>query len=897
MGKGRRNAKKEGKVSRAMANTRVWRVAALLAGGLMLVLGLPANGQAPTPSSALGSNPSAFRTDPGGDSKKLAKSKLLQARIQLAQGNFDAAEATVQEVARLKFSYRPDEDSPAKVQKDIASARTDASALLQASRASLARKQFDQAEKYAQQAEKYASFLTFPPWGDTPAKALKDVAVARKAAEKQSKATVKAETSSAKPSTSKPAPGATPDATEKARALLKQARQSLQAGKIDEAKKQVALVRSMKPVLHWWEDSPDRVDDDIHKAELLHRKDATTATAAVAPKPAATPSSAKLDPTEQARLLLKQARQSLQAGKIDEAKKQVAQARGLKADLRFWEDSPDRVDDEIHRAELSRKKDTTTATAAVAPNPAAPNKAAASSAATPDATEKARALLQQARQSLQAGKIDEAKKQVALARDAKPSLHWWEDNPDRIDVDIRKAEALHKKDAPSATATVAVTPSPSATKTASVPPPASTDEATEKARTLVKQARQSLQAGKIDEAKKQIALVRSMKPSLHWWEDNPDRIDVDIHKAEALHKKDTAPTIVTVSATSPAKTAPGPVPLPRTKEQAKAQLAEGRKEFVAGKLDEAARTVQRVKSLTSASWGLFEDSPDRLQMDIEKARVKRDQEESARLLVEGRKAYEKGDYEAATRLAYRAQKLHGSYSIWDLGDRPNVLLSDIQTAQAQRKTALPPAVVVKNTFVNPTTPAVAGLTPASPPSARPGALPAGIIPAAPSPAETATASAPTPGSALRPAAGSGAGFPVASRPGAGFRAASGSSGCGGSYHSAPGSAAGFRVASGADSGRGFRSAPDAGLGRGPGDGFDAASGAGSACPVADQAARPATRRRGPATAGAGQAARGPAEDRRGPASRRRLRDRRGQPRAGLSGRVPSGSATHREPGA
>ena len=31
MGKGQRNAKKEGKVSRAIARTRVWRVAALLA--------------------------------------------------------------------------------------------------------------------------------------------------------------------------------------------------------------------------------------------------------------------------------------------------------------------------------------------------------------------------------------------------------------------------------------------------------------------------------------------------------------------------------------------------------------------------------------------------------------------------------------------------------------------------------------------------------------------------------------------------------------------------------------------------------------------------------------------------------------------------------------------------
>ena len=48
----------------------------------------------------------------------------------------------------------------------------------------------------------------------------------------------------------------------------------------------------------------------------------------------------------------------------------------------------------------------------------------------------------------------------------------------------------------------------------------------------------------------------------------------------------------------------------------------------------------------------------------------------ARLLVEGRALYSKKDYEGATRLAYASQKLHGSYGIWDLGDRPSKLVAD-----------------------------------------------------------------------------------------------------------------------------------------------------------------------------------------------------------------------------
>jgi len=51
------------------------------------------------------------------------------------------------------------------------------------------------------------------------------------------------------------------------------------------------------------------------------------------------------------------------------------------------------------------------------------------------------------------------------------------------------------------------------------------------------------------------------------------------------------------------------------------------------------------------------------------------------VLAEGRKLYEKGEYDAASRLAYRAQKLHGPYSIWDLGDRPTRLLDDIRKEQ------------------------------------------------------------------------------------------------------------------------------------------------------------------------------------------------------------------------
>jgi type II secretory pathway component GspD/PulD (secretin)/tetratricopeptide (TPR) repeat protein len=500
-------------VFRAIARTHLGVVPVLLTGGLALLLAAGLPPQSVAQSSLLNGspagNPPPIRNSVPTDAKGQARSKLLQARTQLGQGNFDTAEALAKEVAGMNLSYRPDEDSPAKVMKDVASARTDAKSLLQAARSSLAQKHFDQAEKYARQAEKYAGTFTFPFWGDTPAKALKDITVARKAHEefvKKSGSVVTKTTPSAKPPVrpgrTPPAPG--PDETDKARALLKQARQALTAGQIEQAKKLTAQARSLKTNLSWWEDNPERVETDIHNIEAARRTGKSVAAAPASSTPAA-----------------------------------------------------------------SKTSGTTTA---------------------------------------------------------------------------KNGE------------------------------------------------------------------------------------------------------------TKPAMTG-----VPRTKKEAKDLLVQGRKQLDEGKLDDAAKTAQRIKALTTVSWGLFEDSPDRLQIDIDKARVKRDRAESVAVLAEARKLYEKGDYDNASRLAYKAQKLHGPYSIMELGDRPTKLLAEIQTAQAKaRKTALPPAVVAKNNTPaggtvagqpanknaatapgSNQTPQVVNLTSTGMPAAPANSLPSGIVPA-PMPAPAAS---------------------------------------------------------------------------------------------------------------------------------------------------------------
>ncbi len=160
----------------------------------------------------------------------------------------------------------------------------------------------------------------------------------------------------------------------------------------------------------------------------------------------------------------------------------------------------------------------------------------------------------------------------------------------------------------------------------------------------------------------------------------------------------------------------------------KEMLRVGREQLEAGKFDDAAQTAQRARAASAAAgswspWGLFDDSPDALVRDVNKARARREQEESVKVLAEARRLYERGDYDQASTLAYRAQKLHGAYSVWDLGDRPTKLLAEIETARAKsRKRAVPPVAPVAPV-------AVAKRDAATPPTAKP-AVPAGTKPGA-----------------------------------------------------------------------------------------------------------------------------------------------------------------------
>jgi type II secretory pathway component GspD/PulD (secretin) len=311
----------------------------------------------------------------------------------------------------------------------------------------------------------------------------------------------------------------------------------------------------------------------------------------------------------------------------------------------------------------------------------------------------AKFILSAARAALERNELDRAE-ELAKAADKVSGLFTfpvWADSPSQCFKDIQTARAKKPaaadKTAASATGRNKPESGDASKKPADLPAPTKAPDPkvaaanTEKARALLVQARKALQGGDMAQAKKLNEEARALKPELSWWEENPEKLHSDIVRAEA-HAKAQAP------ADKIAKPAPG-----ENKEAAVALVKQGRVQLAEGKLDEATQSVLKAKAMTSVHWGLFDmDSPEKLGQDVEKARGKRDRDESEKVLAEARHLYEKKEYENAERAAYRAQKLHGPYSVWDFGDRPSKLLAEIETARSKERKINVPAptdVVVK----------------------------------------------------------------------------------------------------------------------------------------------------------------------------------------------------------
>jgi type II secretory pathway component GspD/PulD (secretin) len=338
-----------------------------------------------------------------------------------------------------------------------------------------------------------------------------------------------------------------------------------------------------------------------------------------------------------ARAKLKQARTVMNKGDLDAAEQMAGEVAHMPVSYEVKEDTPAKVMEDIAKMKSEPK-----------------------------------ACLAAARFCLQKGELEKAEMfaQSAEKNAGSFSFTFSSDSPAKVMKEIKSARM-----AQSGSTGFELKPSKSSTTKALDPTPkmmgeqvAKPDTRADEARRLVKEGRAAYEMNNLDQATKCCEQAAALNANLSFTEDHPDKLKADIQKKKSQNLAAT---------------------LSASKDDPHVMVKKGRELCKAGKFDEALAYGQKAKA-SNTKWGFFEDSPDSLLEDVEKARAKHDQEESFKVLADARKLFEKGDLDGASQATYRAEKLHGPYSIWDMGDRPQKLRGEIETARAKGvKTKVP----------------------------------------------------------------------------------------------------------------------------------------------------------------------------------------------------------------
>lgn len=236
---------------------------------------------------------------------------------------------------------------------------------------------------------------------------------------------------------------------------------------------------------------------------------------------------------------------------------------------------------------------------------------------------------------------------------------------------------------PAAPIPTQVPPGPGVTPTAY---PANTDQSpAAQARQLVKDGFKALEMNDLETARRFGQAAKDAKVPFRWTEPNPDRLLAEVARRENALSKGPAPAAPAVPPKAGDPAAPNlPPPMPPTTDP-RLMLRQARVLLDQGQFDEAEKLIAHAAVLKAKGYSLFEESPDRLRADLKKARGRSERDQSVQVLAEGRKQLALGNLEQAKSLAFQAQKLHGPYSVWDFGDRPQRLLDDIGRAELTQK--------------------------------------------------------------------------------------------------------------------------------------------------------------------------------------------------------------------
>ncbi len=153
-------------------------------------------------------------------------------------------------------------------------------------------------------------------------------------------------------------------------------------------------------------------------------------------------------------------------------------------------------------------------------------------------------------------------------------------------------------------------------------------------------------------------------------------------------KDRAATTSMPTTASAPASSAGG-----AASGDPKQLLKNGRKALADGRFADARDLAAAAEANNPlGKWGLFDDTPVALRKDIQSAQAKAQKGQAEQLMTQAKatamkpaandaeRAY---NLDTALQMARKADQLHGPYSSWDMGERPDKLVKELTAARAK----------------------------------------------------------------------------------------------------------------------------------------------------------------------------------------------------------------------
>ena len=322
--------------------------------------------------------------------------------------------------------------------------------------------------------------------------------------------------------------------------------------------------------------------------------------------------------------------------------------------------------------------------------------------------DRASALLAKGREDLKAGRIEDARRRALEADDLDVSYELIEDRPELLLTDIDRRMntttlARYADTKKSSTSAARTTADKSA---GGDQPVAKTDSNSSKkqlANKLMTQARKALEAGDLDTAQAKAEEADRLNVTYKLFEDLPEIVlnDVAARRASeniASKAKDSgASDIAQTSNDTPASSKS-----PEQAAKAKALLSQARAALKEGDI-ESARDLTSQAADMKVAFGLFDDTPEILQADIDRASnngnaksiaASRDtksgdglarQTEALKLLKDARKAMKEGRLDDARSNAMKVADMEVALPV--TADSPDLLLADLDKAIATQNIA------------------------------------------------------------------------------------------------------------------------------------------------------------------------------------------------------------------